>query len=197
MASLGTSVRYKSDEKRRHAIMLAIVLFILGIAMIVVGTYAYYQTSINGVIEGTIARWIFKANNNTSSFTVNLTPSQSGTTESGTVAPGTSGSISIVLTTIDSPNTGELPAEYTITFSNFTNVPTNLKFYSDQNFQTETNIQSNGYSITGTLAANNSITKTIYWKWGYGDASTVAQDNADANKAVSFTMTVAGKQLTP
>lgn len=190
MAKSRTSIRYKAEEKRRHAIILAIILFILGLAMIVAGTYAFYRSTISGTINGSISVWTFKANNNASSFNITLTPSQTTSTLNSTMAPGTSGSFTINLST---KNNG-LSADYTITFSGFTNKPANLKFYSDSNFTTETDITASGYKITGTLAANSEETKTIYWKWPLGNTSSITSDNSAANKNFSFTATVVGKQ---
>ena len=88
----------------------------------------------------------------------------------------------------------DLAADYVMTFSDFQNKPTNLKFYSDSSFTNETDITASGYSITGTLASGDATTKTIYWKWAYGAASSVTLDNQDADKNVSFTVTVVGTQ---
>lgn len=189
MARSNTSIRYKAEEKRRRAIILAIILFFVGLAMIFAGTYAYYRSTINGTVSATITAWVFKANNSASSFAITLSPTQN-TTYNSTMAPGTSGSFSIDLSTASSG----LAADYTITFSNFTNKPANLKFYSDSSFTTETDITASGYSITGTLNANSSTTKTIYWKWAYGNDSSVTSDNSSVDKNVSFTATVVGKQ---
>ena len=190
MAKTGTSIRYKAEEKRRNAIILAIILFILGLAMIFAGTYAYYRNTINGTVSGTIAAWSFKANNSATSFIISLSLSQSNSTYNSTIAPGTSGSFSIDLSAADS----DLAADYVMTFSDFQNKPTNLKFYSDSSFTNETDITASGYSITGTLASGDATTKTIYWKWAYGAASSVTLDNQDADKNVSFTVTVVGTQ---
>ena len=190
MARSSSSIKYKAEEKRRRAIILAIVLFFIGLAMIFAGTYAYYRSNITGTVSATITSWSFKANNDASSFTIVLTPSQSSTTYNSTMAPGTSGSFTIALSTANS----DLAADYTMTFSNFVNKPANLKFYSDSNFTTETDITASGYSITGTLNAGASTTKTIYWKWAYGNDSSVTTDNSSADKNVSFTVTVVGKQ---
>ena len=190
MARTNTNVRYKSEEKRRRAIILAIILFLIGIGMVIAGTYAYYQRTITGTASGTIARWNFKANNSTSSFTISLTPTQTANTLNSTIAPETSGSFKIDLSTVDS----DLPVVYEITFSTFTNKPANLKFYSDSSFTTETDITASGYKITGNMNAGTTTSKTIYWKWPYGTAASVTNDNAAADKTVSFNVNVVGTQ---
>ena len=190
MAKSNANVRYEADEKRRHIIIVAIILFLVGLIMVFIGTYAYYQTTSTGSVSGTIATWVFKANNNASTFNISLTPTQTSRTLNSTMAPGTSGSFTITLSTVGSA----LAANYTITFSNFTNIPSNLKFYSDSSFTTVTDITASGYSLTGTLNAGSSIDKTIYWKWDYGTSSSISADSAAADKAVSFTATVVGTQ---
>ena len=200
MARTDNNVRYRADERRHHAIILAIILFLIGLIMVFVGTFAYYQNDSAGSVNGTIAAWSFKANNNATSFRINLEPSQNITatyTNSynetvKTIAPGTSGSFSIELSTVNSA----LNVDYTITFSNFVNIPTNLKFCSDQNCNNVTDITATGYSLTGTLNAGLTTTKTVYWQWpaNFSDSSSIAVDNASADKAVSFDITVVGQQ---
>lgn len=189
MAKTSDSVHYESEKKRKHALIIAIALFLFGIILIIVGTYSYYRASITGTVTGTVAIWKFKVNDATSTFNIDLVP-QTSNTLNQTIAPDTNGSFSIVLSTA----TGELPVDYTITFSNFVNKPTNLKFYSDSSFNTETDITASGYKITGTLAANSTVTKTIYWQWPYGTSASIIADNADAFKNVSFSINVLGKQ---
>ncbi len=189
MARNNSEIRFESEQRRRRVIMIAIVLFLLGIAFIVAGTYAYYRKTMTGTISGTIATWNFKSNNSSSSFTITLSPNET-TTANSTIAPGTSGSFSVALSAASS----SLPVNYTITFSNFSNIPTNLVFYSDSAHTTVVDIEASTYSVTGSLAAGGSATKTWYWDWPYGTSSSTSTDNADANKTVSFTINVVGTQ---
>ncbi len=188
MARIDNEMHYKSEEKRRRILIIAIALLFIGVFMILIGSYAFYQSTLSGTVNVTMARWDFKANNQTSSFSVALTPTQSSTTLNSTIAPGTSGTIPINLTATNS----DLDVDYTITFSNFSNVPTNLVFKVDN---VTTNIRANGYSITSTLAAGGSTSKTITWEWPYGNSSSVTADNADADKSMSFTINVVGQQV--
>lgn len=184
-------VRYKAEQKRQHIIIIAAVLLLIGLILIAIGTFAYYRSTVTGTITGTIATWSFEANDATETFTtIVLAPTQTTKTLNATMAPGTSGSFDIVLDT----NGSTIPVEYVITFSNFTNVPANLQFYSDENFTTVTDIRTTGYKIEGELASNSTYTKTIYWKWAYGAASSVTADNSSASKNVSFGVSIIGKQ---
>lgn len=189
MARENTDIHFEAEQKRRRTIIIAIILFLLGISFVIAGTVAYYQTTITGNITGTIARWDFKANNQASSFAITLAP-DGNHTDNATLAPDTSGSFSVVMNATDS----QLAIDYEVSFSNFLNVPTNLIFYSDANRQTPVDIESATYTLTGTLAAGSTTTKTWYWTWPYGNASSVSVDNADANKTVSFTVNVVGVQ---
>lgn len=189
MAKKSAEIRFEAEQKRYRTIIIAIILLLLGLVLIIAGTYAYYQKTITGTVTGTIATWNFKANSSTSSFRVTLTPSGNKTANS-TIAPGTSGSFSVVLSAASSA----LPVNYVLTFGSFTNIPTNLVFYSDSSHTTVADIEASGYSVSGSLAAGGSVTKTWYWVWPYGSSSSVAADNADANKTVSFNVNVVGTQ---
>ena len=198
MAKTNASVRYKSEIKRKQALISAIVLFLIGLVMLFLGTYTYYNSQVTGTVNGTIAVWVFKANDATTSFRINLEPSQNVTAtytnayseQVKTIAPGTSGSFSIELSTIGSG----LAVNYEITFSTFTNKPSNLKFYSDSGFNNETDITASGYKIQGSLSANSTTTETIYWQWPYGNSGSITSDNAAADKPVSFNLNVVGQQ---
>lgn len=189
MAKKNADMRFEREKKRRRSILIALILLLLGIIMIIIGSYAFYTTTITGTISGTIANWSFKANNATSTFNITLKPTQSVTANSK-IAPGTSGSFSVVLKN----EATLLGVDYTLTFSDFTNIPSNLKFYNDSTFATVADITSSTYSLTGTLAANSSITKTWYWKWPYGDASSITNDNSAAEKNITFKVNVVGVQ---
>ena len=184
-------VRYKSEVKRHRIILIAVILLLIGFIMIAIGTFAYYRTTVTGTVSGTIASWSFKTNNGNPTFTtITLAPTQTTKTLNSTMAPGTSGSFDLVLSTVGSA----LPVSYTITFSNFTNVPTNLQFYSDDDFLTVSDIRTNGFKIEGDMASNTTLTKTIYWKWDFGTASSTTNDNLSANQNVSFDVSIVGRQ---
>ena len=78
----------EKSYKRVSIIVVAITITIL------LGTvsYAFYQTTINGRVSGTIAKWSFTANNQTDSFDLNL----------GELYPGKSGTYNITLSATNS-----------------------------------------------------------------------------------------------
>ena len=63
---------------------LFLILTISFSVLIIAGTvtYAFYQSSINGTIRGTIARWDFKANNLTDNIKLDFGELYPGKTES-------------------------------------------------------------------------------------------------------------------
>ncbi len=192
MARKLAEIRFEATQKRRKNIVIAIILFALGISLVVAGTLAYYRSTLSGVTSGTIAAWNFKANNVTTNFTISLTPNNGVSTSSSTIAPGTSGSFSVAL----SASASALGVDYEINFSDFTNLPQNLIFYTDDNYTTTVDL-TNNYSFEGTLAAGALLTKTWYWDWPYGNSSSITTDNASIDKTVSFNVTVVGTQVHP
>lgn len=64
----------KKKKKSRTKIDV-IYIFMIIIAFIIIlgtGVYAYYQSTITGTIEGSIAKWSFTANNKSESFNIDL-----------------------------------------------------------------------------------------------------------------------------
>ena len=80
-----------SKEKNYKRIM---IITIVTSIIVILGTvsYAFYQTTINGRVSGTIAKWSFTANNQTDSFDLNL----------GELYPGKSGTYNITLSAANS-----------------------------------------------------------------------------------------------
>lgn len=115
----------------------------------------------------------------------------------GKIAPGTSGSFTIKVST----KVAEVGANYEIVFDNFSNnFPTNLKFYVDG---TEYDLSS---GFIGTINANdlNNQTKehTVTWKWPYETEDIAVNDPIDTNNGinnedVSFDITVTATQVKP
>ena len=114
------------------------------------GAYAYYQTTISGRIDGTIATWSFKANNQTDSFNIDM----------GDLYPGKEGTYNIVLSAAGS----SLDVYYELLFPG---ISQNLYWDSAHN-------TSLGYSCSqqgkyGIIPAGESVTIPIYYSWPYGD----------------------------
>ena len=110
------------------------------------------------------------------------------------VAPGTEGSFDIKLV-----NTSEVGVNFNISLGEIVNLPENIKFYKDENYQTE--LIPGTSVITGSLKANDSkgLNVKIYWKWPYesgvysngvynGDVIDSKVENSDILLAVPITI---------
>ena len=151
--------------KGNKILYAGIAILILGIGF-AVGTYAYYQTTVTGTVGGTVLAWECKAGEagttlSTSSFTIGL----------GDLYPGTSGYKTIEV------NSGNMPADFTITFSNFVNMGSGsthpyLNIYSTSAHATSDRIGNSG-TINGETTLDNVTgkykgTATFYYWWPYG-----------------------------
>lgn len=149
---------------------LAILILGIGFA---IGTYAYYQTEITGTASGTVLSWECTANNAGvgQNFSISL----------GTLRPGVSGSKTItVAATID--------ADYTITFTNLTNIGggshPNLKLYKSSTFNALNEITNNS-TITGEVTGGSTDTATFWYDWPYEGTDTYSSDIPSANITVT------------
>lgn len=158
---------------------------IAGVAMIVaalaisVGTYAYYQSTITGSVEGSITAWSFLVNEQPTTFTAEL----------GDLKPGVSGEIELNLSAAASG----LGVSAVVSFSNQLNWPANLKLYTDAAHNNEIVVGTT--TITRTIAAAASDTVTVYYYWPYGTVETPIATTED--KTASVKITVVGTQVAP
>lgn len=159
------------------------------------GTMAKYTTTVTGNGTATVAKWNFKANGDASTFNVNLTDTTlNGKVTEGKIVPGAKGSFNINLDASGS----DTAVDYEIKFANTSNIPTNLKFYSNADYSTEINLTTTGKKGTIALAdVGTSVTETIYWKWDYATSNGDTDDTTDAGKTMTFEITVTGTQADP
>lgn len=143
---------------------------------IVVSSYAYFSSKVTGTGSITFARWSFEANDEEMSFTTDL----------GNLYPGIDRSFEISLSAIDS----EVPVSYNVKFNYPNNIPENLRFYTDMYKQNEINLD--GDTLSGVLAAGTQTVITIYYDWPYG--STAEQY---VPGTAWFNMTIVGHQEDP
>ena len=83
-------VKNNNCEKKNFFNSNLFLILAISFSVLVIGgsiTYAFYQSSINGTISGTIARWDFKANNLTDNISLDF----------GELYPGKNGSVDLVL----------------------------------------------------------------------------------------------------
>jgi len=165
--------------------------------------WAKYQTTINGTATGETAKWSFKVSDGDTStqsidFPMTRTDSNTSVAE-GKIAPGTYGKLEIE---IDATGT-ETALTYIIE-GKTDNLPTNLKFYSDEGRTLDLAIENNSFSKGGYMKLNEVGKKTeiIYWEWPFetGISASVIDKNdeidmQDSAKTMSMSMSVTGKQL--
>ena len=145
-----------NKEKNYKKIM---IITIVTSIIVVLGTvsYAFYQTTINGTVSGTIAKWSFTANNQTDSFDLNL----------GELYPGKSGTYNITL----SAENSDLDVYYELIF---TGADIDLLLYWDSSY-TKPVVRRGDASYVGkygVITKGSSVTIPLYLNWPYGDTAT-------------------------
>lgn len=180
------SVTAKGNEKFKLIMGIALMVFAVAISA---GTYAYYQSTITGSINGSIVEWECKVGGSSSSFNLNM----------GNLKPGASGKLDLAL------SVKNFKAIYTISLSNPSNIVDKMKFYTSSATQTSTTcLSKTGSAVSGCNLANTTTTldatasgtasKTfsIYWNWPGAGADTPL--STSSNLAASIKVNVSCKQ---
>ena len=161
------------DKKRAN--ILFIVMAVTAIVIIIgTGAYAYYRSTMSGTISGTIAKWSFKANNQTETFTLDL----------GDLYPGKTGSYNIEL----SAENSDLDVYYEIYFTS------NLGFgYSIMKVPVQ--LEKCGIrGLYGTINAGQKINIPLTLNWPYSEDST--ERFADGAHTLTYTVKISAQQYT-
>lgn len=191
------------NEKVKKGVATATILLTVGVLGVIGGnTYAKYLTKIDGEGGAEVARWSFKANNETETI-ANIKLSDKDNQDkivANKIAPGTSGAFDIILDATGA----DVAIDYTVKFDNLQNKPTNLKF--TYNGTTANSLEELEEVLKGRIALNDSRTKTlaINWDWAYqtgNDESEIANndeiDTNDAGKDFTFDIIITGTQVNP
>ena len=136
-------------------ISIAILVLAIGIAF---GTYAYYQTTISGTISGNVAKWSFKANNQTSNLNLDL----------GNLYPGVSNTYNIEL----SAENSDLDVYYELYIPPTDEWNDGWILYLRENgdWGSAGCSEDNDYvGIYGTISAGSKISIPVYLDWPYGN----------------------------
>lgn len=184
----------------KKIISLVVLLLVLCSFCSIIYTNAKYTTTVSKDASTSVAKYVFNlvgSDSYDSNDTIeNLMLAQScdeTTLVNGKIAPGTSGSLDLVVDCTGA----EVGIEYQLTFKNNSSkkLPTNLKLTldgKDWNFD---------QAISGTIYANGTKTAThnIAWSWEY---QTVGGDEADTLDGLnafdySFSVEAVGTQITP
>ena len=165
-----------SKEKKSIIAGLALIVAAAGISA---GTYAYYQSVIGGTASGTITPWSFTVNDkgDAQEFVASL----------GDLKPGVSGTIELNMSAADSG----LGVDAVISFNTATNIPANMKFYTDPGYTSELDLSKD--TITRAISAGKTDSVTIYYNWPKGNA----EKGPSEAKIASFKIQVVGKQQNP
>ena len=163
--------------------IIIVLLFVIGIAGLLVGSIAYYRIVVNGSITGSTGNAVFvlrdtEAGESWNNKVISL----------GKINPGDSGSFDVVMDA--SGSTVDMYATLNIDRgSGDTELPTNLKFYTTSDHKSELHKYYSFLEKSGT----NKETLTIYWYW-----NPYIDDNEDfnyMNRNISATINVTAVQV--
>ena len=163
--------------------IIIVLLFVIGIAGLLVGSIAYYRIVVNGSITGSTGNAVFvlrdtEAGESWNNKVISL----------GQINPGDSGSFDVVMDA--SGSTVDMYATLNIDRgSGNTELPTNLKFYTTSDHKSELHKYYSFLEKSGT----NKETLTIYWYWNPYISD--EEDNKYVNKSFSANITVNAVQI--
>lgn len=171
----------KNRTMRAAALLLALTLIT---SCFVGGTFAKYVSEYTGTDTATVAKWAFEINDApmTNTFTFNLFETVAdvgGTTDDANVkdgkliAPGTSGKFDIKL-----ENLSDVDAEYKMDFEAYEtngNIPILYSLTGEVGtWKSDINQLDFDFAANADLVYNSgTATKTVYWKWDFGDSDAV------------------------
>ena len=163
--------------------IIIVLLFIIGIAGLLVGSIAYYRIVVSGSIEGSTGNAVFvlrdtEAGESWNNKVISL----------GQINPGDSGSFDVVMDA--SGSTVDMYATLSIDRgSGDTELPTNLKFYTTSDHKSELHKYYSFLEKSGS----NKETLTIYWYWNpYIDD---VEDTKYINKSFNASINVSAVQI--
>lgn len=197
--------------KKKVLSIMFLFLLVAVVYVFVSDTYAKYTASISKSGKAVVAKWNFQSDNESSTIEIDLKENYDESTLASVrssdgkdlkiIAPGTEGSFDI-----DLVNSSEVGVNFTISLDSIDNLPENVKFYKDANYQTE--LRPLEDEITGQLAAldTEGLTVKVYWMWAYetgevtdGIATGDSKDNlaGEAGRELTIPVTVKGVQVSP
>ena len=145
-----------SSKEKNYNVFFIVAIIVSVIVILGTVTYAFYQSSINGTVSGTIAKWSFTANNQTDSFDLNLEK----------LYPGKSGTYNITLSATNS----DLDVYYELIFTYPSGNPINGFLYWDSSYTKPLVDDGSGAYVGkyGVITKGSSVTIPIYFNWSYG-----------------------------
>lgn len=174
-----------TDKKNKSKLIAGIAMMVFAIALSA-GTYAFYQSTINGTASGTIVAWECKAGGGASTFTLDL----------GNLKPGITKTIPVDL------SVKNFKAKFDIKLSGATNLPSAINFYtvgtnqsaanclSKTGTATETcNLASTSTTLDATATGTATGTVNLYMVWPKGSAENGPSAASTAKITVNVTCT--------
>ena len=144
-----------SKKLKSNVFTYGIIALIIGLSF-AVGTYAYYQTTITGTVNGTVLAW-------------NCDLGSSGVQKNtfANMYPGSTGTITFNVTS-------SITSSYKINIKSYSNMNTgaraNLKLYKDASYSSA--IAANSEAASGSITSNGGTSSSvIYYKWDYGTSA--------------------------
>lgn len=199
----------KTEKKGifRRVGLLALALTLVSSSMMF-STLAKYTTEVTVAGSAEVAKWAIKFTDGTTAFTDSSTVKLTDTSlnskvTNGKIAPGTDGQFTVKV----EGNGSDVGYKYSISIENMTNMPANLKFYTDDTFATEVPVIGGKIALATDVKvplANVATAqgKTFYWKWAYEGTTLGANDVTDtadgvAAKTATFKLVINATQLDP
>ncbi|MBE5806408.1 MAG: hypothetical protein E7313_06895 [Clostridiales bacterium] len=195
------------NAKKKHtgSNILIILLILIILASTGVGLYSWakYRTTVEGTATGEVAKWNFNVTDGNSQteaidFTLTRTDNNDSVVD-GKLAPGTCGELEIG---IDATGT-ETALTYIIE-GEMSNLPTNLKLYSNEERTEELIVVNNKFSKGGYMSLQEigARKEKIYWEWPFETGTTTEEktannkiDTEDSGKTMNINITVTGRQV--
>jgi len=195
----------KTKSIGSNLLIVLLILIILASSGVGIWAWARYQSSIQGQAVAQVARWNFNLVDTDPQTTdvIELAVTRTDnnkTVAEGKVAPGTYGKFEVG---IDAQGT-ETKLNYVISVA-FTNKPTNMKFYLDENKSEELVVDNSILIKEGYMSLEDVKeirTETIYWDWPFETGSTEQEiiennvkDTEDEGKLITMQITVTGTEV--
>ena len=144
-----------SSKEKNYNVFFIVAIIVSVIVILGTVTYAFYQSSINGRVSGTIAKWSFTANDQTDSFDLNL----------GKLYPGKSGTYNITL----SAENSDLDVYYELIFTGANMANINVFMYWDSSYTKPLSGTNSYVGKYGVITKGSSVTIPLYFNWPYDD----------------------------
>mgnify|MGYP004618689727 FL=1 len=136
-----------SSKEKNYNVFFIVAIIVSVIVILGTVTYAFYQSSINGNVSGTIAKWSFTANDQASNFELDL----------GDLYPGKSGTYNITLSATNS----DLDVYYEL----ITNGSIDDRLYWDSSYTKPLEGNDSYVGRYAVITKGSSVTIPIYFNW--------------------------------